>query len=207
MTIKAIVFDLDGVYFLGGNENFKKNMNAEYGIPIPKIEEVYFKSYEMRAYKEGNLSNEEFWEYAINEWDITATKEEILDLLVNGYEINRKAVKLIENLHRNGYQTAICTNNFPARIRVLQEKFDFIRDFDVAVLSYEEGITKPNPRIYNILKNRLGCEKNEIFITDDNRTNVEKLNDMGFIASLYVNFGTFKNELREYGVNINQSKE
>jgi hypothetical protein len=40
--IKAVVFDLDGVYFESGTQNFVASMKDIYGLTQRQIEDVYF---------------------------------------------------------------------------------------------------------------------------------------------------------------------
>jgi epoxide hydrolase-like predicted phosphatase len=199
-NIKMIVFDLDGVYFLDGHSNFKKNLMVKYNLPIEDIVKVYFSSEMMIKVKKGEISSKEFWDYAIKEWNIKATREELLDLLVSGYKVNEDAINLINKLKLKGYLIGACTNNFEDRINILNNKFNFLKDFDYVVLSYKEGIIKPNKEIFEKLCVISNLKPNQIVISDDNLTNIENLKDLGFNAILYTDFNQFVKELKNLGV-------
>ncbi len=48
--IKAIVFDLDGVFFENGTETFINSLQEKYQLEEDEIKEVYFRSQQMANY-------------------------------------------------------------------------------------------------------------------------------------------------------------
>ncbi|MDD4353614.1 MAG: HAD-IA family hydrolase [Candidatus Nanoarchaeia archaeon] len=199
-NIKMIVFDLDGVYFLDGHSNFKKNLQEKYNLSLEEIIKVYFSSDMMSKVKKGEISSKDFWDFAIKEWNINATREELLDLLVSGYIVNKEALNLINDLKSKGYLIGACTNNFEDRINILNNKFNFLKDFDYVVLSYKEKVIKPNKEIFNRLCSLSNLKPSQIVISDDNQTNIDNLKHLGFNAILYTDFNQFIQELKNLGI-------
>ena len=149
--IKAITFDLDGVYFVNGKSNFIANI-VKLGVSESEAKRVFLESDEMNhQYKEGKMNDEEYWTWASKEWKLDKTPKELIDLLISGYEIDQNVVETVKKVRANGYKTLICTNNFPARINGLQERFKFLDDFDAKAVSYEIGSSKPDSKIYQRL--------------------------------------------------------
>lgn len=196
-SIKAVVFDLDGVYFEHGTERFMDALKKRYGLPEEKIREVYFRSPQMSDYKQGKITDSEFWGYAISEWGIPATQEELTNLLLEGYEENPDVLQFIDQLRRQHVKTAACTNNFPARLEGLDQRFGLSERFDVIVASYKEGVLKPDERIFYILADRLGCQPQEIVMSDDREANVQSLQRLGFQAFLYEGLDAFRRRIGE----------
>ncbi|MBU0569848.1 hypothetical protein KKB40_03635, partial [Patescibacteria group bacterium] len=59
--IKAITFDLDGVYFINGKKNFINNL-GKLGVSEKEAVKIFLKSDEMnKLYKCGKMTNEEYW--------------------------------------------------------------------------------------------------------------------------------------------------
>jgi len=138
-----------------------------------------------KQYKNGKISGDEFWNYAIKEWNIKSTPKEILKILQEGYEVNDKAINLMKRLKKNGVKSIICSNNFKERIKVLDERFNFIKNFDFVVLSYEYGIQKPE-----LLKKVIEISRykpQEILVIDDGETIINEANKMGFKTILCEN--------------------
>lgn len=200
-SIKAICFDLDGVYFLNGKSNFLKNLCVKYGITEESAKRVFLKSDQMnKQYKLGKMTDNEFWSWAIKEWEINASAEEIVSLLIKGYEVNNAAVEYVKNVRAAGYKTIICSNNFPARINGLQKRFGFLNDFDVVVLSYMAGIDKPNKKIFQTLIDKTNLAANEIFYSDDDESKMQGARELGINTYLYTDFTEFTKHLKTMGV-------
>lgn len=98
--IKAITFDLDGVYFVNGKANFIKAL-VGLGVPEGKGKEVFFKSDQMnRLYKTGKMNDKEFWSWALQKWKLDLSVSDIVELLIKGYETNVKVVETVGRARR-----------------------------------------------------------------------------------------------------------
>ena len=200
--IKAITFDLDGVYFVNGKSNFINNI-VKFGVSEDEVKRVFLKSDEMNhQYKEGKMTDEEFWTWANNEWKLNKTSKELMELLISGYEVDQNVVETVKKVRSNGYKTLICTNNFPARINGLQERFKFLNDFDGKSISYEVGSSKPDAKIYQKLIEVSGVNANEIIYADDNNDNISEAQKLGINAFFYNGFDKFIEKLKELKVNF-----
>lgn len=200
--IKAICFDLDGVYFLNGKSNFIKAL-ANLGVSEDEAKRVFLKSDEMNAlYKLGKMSDDEYWTWALKEWRLQMSVQEIVDLLIKGYETNPQAVEYVKKVRQVGYKTVICSNNFPARINGLQQRFGFLDDFDVAVLSYEAGFVKPDKGIFEALVIKSGVLPTEIVYSDDDESKMNGAKELGINTFLYTDFPAFVGHLEGLEVKI-----
>ncbi|MDD5731951.1 MAG: HAD-IA family hydrolase [Patescibacteria group bacterium] len=200
--IKAITFDLDGVYFINGKENFVKNL-VKLGVSEDEARRVFLKSDKMnKEYKRGLIDDNGFWSWAIKEWGLNLSVQEISDLLISGYELNKTIVHYVHKSKLKGYKNCICTNNFPARIEGLKNRFHFIDNFDVKVLSYEVGELKPNPIMFEELIRQSGVKPEEIAYADDSEANVEEAKKLGINAFFYENNEQFISELNKMGAEL-----
>jgi putative hydrolase of the HAD superfamily len=86
---------------------------------------------------------------------------------------------------RPRYRTAILSNSFVGAREHEEERYGFTSMVDVAIYSHEEGIHKPDPRIYAIASERLGVPPAEIVFLDDLQPNVDAARACGFQAILY----------------------
>jgi putative hydrolase of the HAD superfamily len=200
--IKAITFDLDGVYFINGKSNFFKKL-AELGVGEDEARRVFFLSPEMhQLYKKGKWTDEQYWSWALKEWKLSLTVPEIIDLLISGYEVDERVVEVVRQVRANGYKTLVCTNNFPARINGLQKRFGFLDNFDVVVLSYEEGAIKPFKDFFEIFIRRTGVEPHEIFLADDTQDAIDTAKSLGIETFFYTDFDGFVARLKELRVKV-----
>lgn len=197
--IKAVCFDLDGVYFTSqGFSKFKEEL-TNLGAKPEKIN--YFLHKEpMEKFKKGEVGAAEYWKEAIEYLQIPLSPHEIINLLPKHYEINPQVKEYADSLRQKGYKTCICSNNFTTRIEKLQEKFNFLKDFDFAVFSYEIGVLKPDKEIFEELIKRAALDAKEIAYSDDSEEKLSGALALGINAFLYEGFEKFKTKLENLGV-------
>lgn len=192
--IKAITFDLDGVYFKAGCwNNFIKNLPKKV-TDEEKIRYILVKSPEMTAFRIGRITEEDYWNFARNELGIDVDNEGIFKSLRDNYEINSEVRDFVKEVKVRGLKTCICSSNTVTRTRELNKKFDFFKDFDVRVFSFEVGIAKPDKEIFEELVRQTGCEANEIIYADDNESSYKSALSVGINAFLYTIFEDFKSK-------------
>ena len=200
--IKAISFDLDGVYFQNGKTNFIFNL-MNLGVSEKEAKRVFLQSDQMnKKYKLGKMSDIAFWTWAIHEWKLDKSVKDMVDLLISGYKINKEAVNFVRTARKIGYKAVVCTNNFPARIHGLDDKFKFLRDFDSVVTSYDVGACKPDIKIFEALLNKTKVRPTELIMADDDLKKLEGAKQIGINVLLYQDFPKFKSDLERWGVEV-----
>jgi len=198
--VKGIIFDLDGVYFVGGTTNFLDNVSSKFGLDRDKVLQVYLKSDKMQQYKRGEISGEEFWSWAIEELGIDSTKQELLDILGEGYEVNPLTTELLQKVRAQGIKAIICTNNFRERIELLESRFNFQKDFDHVVLSYKHGILKPD--LLTKVEEISGFAPEDILIIDDGEDIIQSAKERGYQTILCEDSSKIPEYLKEKGLDI-----
>jgi epoxide hydrolase-like predicted phosphatase len=83
---------------------------------------------------------------------------------------------------RPRYRTAILTNSFVGAREQEEARYGFTSMTDVAIYSHEEGIRKPDPRIFALACERLSLSPAEIVFLDDLQPNVESARACGLQA-------------------------
>ena len=69
--------------------------------------------------------------------------------------------------------------------------------FDVQALSYQEGMMKPDHRIYQLTCNRLGVQPDECVFTDDNQANVIAAREVGMHGIVFTDNESYFEKLQE----------
>ncbi|RNC66716.1 HAD family phosphatase [Proteiniphilum sp. X52] len=88
-------------------------------------------------------------------------------------------VKLIKPL-KEKYKVYGLTNWSAETIPIAMERYNFFKDLDGMVVSGAEKTVKPDPRLYRILLERYGIQAGESLFIDDNHTNIETAQQLGF---------------------------
>lgn len=78
------------------------------------------------------------------------------------------------------------TNWSAETIKIAYARYPFFKDFDGIVVSAEEKVTKPDPRIYQILLERYHLTAESCLFIDDSLRNVEAARMMGMIAIHFI---------------------
>jgi glucose-1-phosphatase len=201
--IAAITFDLDGVYFPSGKAAFIKALGEQHGIAESEAKRVFLQSDEMnKHYKMGTMSDIEFWSWATKEWKLGVQPKQLIDLLISSYTVDPQVEAVVLAVRQHGMKTLVCSNNFPARVRGLQERFGFLDNFDAAVFSYEVGATKPSEAIFKELVWRSGIPAAQVAFADDEADNLTGAESVGITTFIYEGFDKFIEHLRKLGVEL-----
>ena len=200
--IKAICFDLDGVYFTPDGKKKFHNSLVEMGIPEDKVINALYKSSELLSFVKGEISEDAFWDYMRKYLEVDMTNEDWLELWIEGYVVDQSVREMVLKVKDAGYRTCVCSNNNKSRIRGLQHKFGFLHDFDVKIFSYEVGQVKPNDKIFQALIDQSGVQPEEIVYSDDNAERIEGARNLEINVFVYENFMQFVEELRSLNIKL-----
>jgi 2-haloacid dehalogenase len=78
--------------------------------------------------------------------------------------------------------------------------FDFLHWFEGIVVSGDEKLIKPDPRIYQLLFEKFKIEPEESIFIDDSLKNVEAARELGMVSIHFVKPELLKHQLEEMGV-------
>lgn len=110
------------------------------------------------------------------------------------------AVALLERLDAAG-RPLYALSNLPAEKKShIFETFEFMNRFRDVIVSAEEGVIKPDPRIYAIAARRAGAAPDEVVFIDDAPANVDAARAFGFDAIRYTNPDALEAELDARGL-------
>ena len=108
-------------------------------------------------------------------------------------------VALLRRLRAAGRPVHALSNFATEKFALAREHFDFLREFDVPVISGHVGVAKPDPRIYQILFERAGATPGELLFVDDSLPNIHAAEALG-MATIHFHDGVdLETELRARG--------
>lgn len=198
-AIKAVCFDLDGVYFTPESfQHFKKAISGNVDEDV--VNQILYKSPEMLNFKKGLITEDEYWNFVRKSLNISLSNDEISKILRDSYEVNGDIVEIVKMVKAKGFKTCICSNNFDTRIRELNKKFDFLKDFDVQIFSFQVGVMKPDKGIFEALINSSEVLPNEILYSDDSPEKLQGAIDLGINTFVFENVEQFIGKLKEFSV-------
>jgi 2-haloacid dehalogenase len=102
------------------------------------------------------------------------------------------------NTHRIYALTNWSAETFP----VAQARYDFLEWFEGILVSGEEQLKKPDPRIYQLILDRYNITAENAVFIDDNLRNIKAAINCGIHGIHFESPGQLKNSLLEYGITI-----
>lgn len=185
VRIEAVVFDLGGVVFPSPLDVFRA-YEREHGLPHRFISEVVLADPEHGAWgrlERGELAFEEFCDAFDAECAAhggTVDSRELMRAVGSGLEPRTGMVDAISAIRDHGLKTGALTNNWgEAHVPSGEPVSPTAGWFDVVVESAVEGLRKPDPRIYQLVCERLEVSPADAVFLDDLGANLKPARELG----------------------------
>jgi 2-haloacid dehalogenase len=107
------------------------------------------------------------------------------------------SVAILKALHDRGVPLYALSNWSAETYPLAAKRFDFLRLFRGLVISGEVGLTKPDPRIFQILLERHRIEPAEAVYIDDKPRNAEAARALGIHGIHFTDPGQLRRELED----------
>ena len=108
-------------------------------------------------------------------------------------------VEILAELKRAGVPRYALSNWSAETVPPQRTRFPVLAWFDGIVLSGEEGVIKPDPRIFRILLDRYGIARDEAVFIDDNPANAAAADALGIHGIHFRSPAELRDELRALG--------
>ena len=179
MTIKALIWDLEGVLMLTDDANMPLTVAKKLNAPYEKVQEIFFSDTNDKV-DLGEVTQDQFNEYILDTLQISRDKKHLLEEVLNEeFNIDKDLLKNITGLRRE-YKTGLISN-FSNDLRPkIENEWAIGGAFDEIIISCEVGVIKPDPAIFNLMLDRLGVKADESVFIDDRIKNIDGAKKMGF---------------------------
>lgn len=181
--IRAIIFDCFGVLTGDVWREFVASLPLNQQEPARALN---------RSHDAGKIDLDEF----LNEIrELSGTEPIVVDGIVgDDMQKNRPLFDYIAQL-KTTYKIGLLSNIGSNWVRESFLSEEEKKLFDEIALSFELGMAKPDPRIFQVVAERIGCEPSECIMVDDGPGNVSAAKSIGMKAIEYKTFVPFKTEL------------
>jgi HAD superfamily hydrolase (TIGR01509 family) len=191
--IKAVLFDLGGVYFEDGTKKFINKLVIKTGKSFDSLYPI-FREGKSLEYRENKITGLNFFSWAANKVG-NILPDELNRLWVSQYTVIPGIKKLILDLKQKGIIVTILSDNVPERVNYLQEKYHFMELFDDAVYSYDVNLTKTSPDIFKLALKKIHAKPQEAIFVDDREINLEVAKKLNINTVLFKGVEDLKKEL------------
>ena len=173
--MKVIILDMYGVIAKQTGDDFVPYVQKTFPhLTAEEIQKPWFQA------DEGLLTSLDVWRILGFEGDLEQVEREYLD-----------TIELMEGFHefasemRKHYKLAIISNDSSRWSKYIREKFEINQYFDVISISGDLKMAKPNPAIFELTMEKLGCEASECVYVDDRRGNLNVAKRLGMKTVLF----------------------
>ena len=197
--IKAIIFDWGGVLIDDPGQLRVPIIADRLGVSEQAFKDAYHKIH--WDFQRGILSEQEFWAKLCADLDVPPPETGFwLSSMDAVFSEKKDVIDLICRLKKNDYKLCFLSNT-ERPFKDLVEKFHHDL-FDLKIFSFDEGMVKPEPEIYNLALERLDVKPEEAIFVDDKERNTVAAEKLGIRSIIFKSFDQFKKELLEFGVKI-----
>ncbi len=175
--IKAVIFDMFEtlVTLFEGRTYFGEDIAADVGADLKEFRKEWHDTEQDRSI--GKYTIEEALEVVLKRLGLYS--QENVKLAADGRKraltdtfsaIPDESIQLLKKLRENGIKIGLITNTF-------SDERDFIREselfqyFDVALISYEQGICKPDRRLFKMMTDKLQLDPDQCLYVGDGGSN------------------------------------
>jgi len=191
--IKAIIFDVGGVYMQGSCLEFINRSYKILGIDkvVSSSDGVIFDS----DYNKGIIGHRDCFRKFFNV-EITEDQMKMIEeAWTTTWAPTEEMLELVKSLKKD-YTLAILSNSDLLN-STKYTKQGWYSHFDHLVLSHEIGIIKPDRRIYEIMLEKLKLSGGECVFIDDQERVLAPARELGMEIILFKSINQLKSELRK----------
>lgn len=197
MHIKAVIFDLGGVLLRTDNPQPRNELASQMGVSRLQLEEIVFMNPVAQQAERGLAAPEAVWAEVARQLNLPA--EEIRPFrraFFGGDRVDFEFIRFIQSL-RPAYTTALLSNTWIVDLpRFLRDDLQIPDTFDVVVSSAQQGMKKPDARIFHAALKLVGARAEEAVFVDDFSQNISAAAALGIHTVHFRSYEQARSELK-----------
>ena len=195
MTLRAVIFDFGDVLVRTVDTSLRAAWEQRLGLPLGGAEQIVFGNENDYSAQLGRVSATEHWRQVGSQLGLDdAALRRFREDFFAGDQLDLRLVTFVRRL-RHRYHLGLLSNAFGDARQAFAAKFGLLDLFHSVTISAEEGIMKPDPRIYRIALARAQVAPEEALFVDDMARNVEGARAVGMQALHYADPAAARREL------------
>lgn len=183
MPIRAVIFDFGGVLVRTRSQHLRAAWEARLGLAPGTASAIVFNSEGGRAAQLGQITNAAHWQWVGEALGLQG--EELARFRHDFFAedvLDRALLAYIDRLAAAGLHIGLLSNATDNARAVFANKYGLLSHFHSVTISAEEGMMKPDPRIFYIALARAGTQPAETVFVDDFAENIAAAQALGMIA-------------------------
>jgi HAD superfamily hydrolase (TIGR01509 family) len=201
--IRTIISDMGRVLLWFDNDVFIRKLAVSAAIPENKIKEAAHWNLDLLTdFDKGAMSPADFYKRVAGAVGSAIGEAEFYSIYNDIFRLNPRALDILRKQKTAGYRLLLLSNTDIERFGFVRKRFPEVFFFDDYILSFEQGMAKPEPGIYREAIRRAGCRAEECVFIDDIPENVEAAAKLGIAGIVYRPETDLEAELLKLGVRL-----
>jgi epoxide hydrolase-like predicted phosphatase len=198
--IKTIFFDFGGVIIKPPNYKWINRWKKQLGISAhPEIMEMLENPNGSKLVQDvclGKIQEDHLWAVMTETWRINPVLlGQIRRKLLSKRQLNQHILAFMNEVAKT-YTTAILSNAGDKSRQLMEETYQLHQIVDEIIISAEEGVIKPDPRMFEIAMTRMDAAPETSLLLDDSQENVAAAQDFGMRAVQFIDTQQAIGEMR-----------
>jgi HAD superfamily hydrolase (TIGR01509 family) len=168
----VVVFDLGKVLVDFDYAIAARRIAARGTITLLQIGRYISQSPLFAHYESGVVTTQQFYEEVRRVTGFRGDLAEFSQCFADIFFPIEPMIALHAALHRRGLKTYAFSNTNDLAVEHIRRTFPFYGDFDGHILSYQHGVMKPHPKLYEVVERESGHRGADILYLDDRPENV-----------------------------------
>lgn len=200
--IQTLIFDFGGVLVKSPNLTWLRCFEGVLGFENdPELKAIFTNPNESQLVREmclGNLTEDQLIDLVAEKMALRPrTLNRIRKGVFSKRHLNRPLLKFMTGL-QSEYQLAILSNAGNQAREIIENHYHLDAYVEEIIISAEEGVIKPDHRIYQIAMDRLKATPETSLFIDDFMVNVFSARDFGMSAVQFINNYQVITAIRDY---------
>ncbi len=196
---QAVVFDWGNVLAFVDRDLVVEFVSNALQLSKAEFEEA---NHAKRKAVKGGKSEIEFWVELAQSRGVELSDQwpaEYQETLKQSIGADESMYEMVEQLKENQIVVGLLSNVDNRYVNLIRN-FGFYEPFDPCLLSCEIGLEKPDPKIYELLLEKLPYSPEEIVFIDDKAENIEAARAFGIDGIVFESAGQIRKELISRGL-------
>jgi len=177
MSIRCIVFDLGGVVVDVDRLYLIQGIRQATGLAKQAVEDILFAPTNHAQslsdqYHTGHLDSEQFLSAITGQFDYKVNNQQLLDIWLAMLRGENAAVLKVIKLLQQRFTLACYSNSNAIHWEHMFANYRCFDYFNQSMSSHQEGLLKPDPKVYELVTRRLNATPQECLLVDDLEENI-----------------------------------
>ncbi len=185
--IQACLFDMGNVLVKFSHAQMLQQMAVVCDCESELLREWLFESGRLLDYERGVISDDELHLQIEGLFGKSIDQQKLRWAASDIFSVNEQIIPLLDELRKKEMPLVLLSNTSRIHFEHIRDQFSILDYFDSFVLSYEVGMIKPEPEIFELAARKAKVSPENCFFTDDILENIIAAREAGLQAEQFHN--------------------